>query len=190
MTDRPSIDAAAAQVRHERGHLHVLVSNAGIVSKARDATERLRETWETNVVGAFNLFQAFEDLLHGPEASGPPPEPNRLIHLTSDLGSVTGRLDPQNKLYMATAFDEYRISKAAVNMMSANQAFALRNAGVKVIAFNPGFTATDLTGNAEAVRARGAKDPVVVADALVRVVLGERDDERAGMVDVEGVLPW
>lgn len=82
------------------------------------------------------------------------------------------------------------MSKAALNMMAACHQHEMLRSGIKVFAFNPGYTATDMTGNSEERKKRGARDPKVVGEACVRVVEGKRDDNVGTLLDVEGVLPW
>lgn len=113
----------------------------------------------------------------------------RVINMTSDLGSVSARWDATHALYHSP-FEEYRISKAALNMARACAAYELGKKGVRVVAFNPGYTATDLTGDKEARQSRGARSVEEVADALVAVVLGARDGERGHMLNVQGTMGW
>jgi hypothetical protein len=68
----------------------------------------------------------------------------------------------------------------------------MMEAGVKVVAFNPGYSVTALTGEeqVEMRRQRGARDPKVCGEACVGIFEGRRDGEADKLVDVEGVLPW
>ncbi|KAL1968625.1 hypothetical protein VTN77DRAFT_1451 [Rasamsonia byssochlamydoides] len=188
VTSADSIAAAVSKVESETGRVDNLINNVGIVSTASDSISRLRETLEVNLVAPYAVTEAFRALLLVQPASGDDKE-KLLIHVTSDLGSIGMRTDPSNKLYNSP-FPEYRISKAAINMMAACHQHELLNSGAKVFAFNPGYAATDLTGDAEARRRRGARDPKVVGEACVKIVEGRRDGDVGLLLDVEGVLPW
>lgn len=62
VSDRNSVDAAAAEVLRRYGHVDILVNNAGI-SQIKLFTDTTSEDWErmlgTNLTGCFNVTQAF-----------------------------------------------------------------------------------------------------------------------------------
>ncbi|KAH8804537.1 putative short chain dehydrogenase/reductase [Xylogone sp. PMI_703] len=188
ITNQASILAAKEEVENKYGKLDVLVNNAGvIVTRDTDLLTKLRETFETNTFGPAVVTEVFEPLLK----KSPSP---RLIHVSSEQGSITLRLDPTFKYYQLRG-DHYRMSKAALNMLAACHRFGFAEWGCKVCAFNPGYMVTNLTGEAgRAMRSKtGARDPKVAAIALVDVITGKRDDdvEKSGIVDLDGgVLPW
>ncbi|KAH8896372.1 putative short chain dehydrogenase/reductase [Thozetella sp. PMI_491] len=188
ITDRESIDAAREHVETKFGKLDVLINNAGImVTQPTDTLSNLRETFETNVFGTAVVTEAFEPLL---KKSATP----LLVYVSSGQGSITNRLAPSYKWYKSRG-DYYRMSKSALNMLAACHKVNFSEWGCRVCAFNPGFCVTNLSGEVgRAMRiehgARDARDP---ANALVKVVMGERDDdiEKSGIVDLDGgVLPW
>jgi NAD(P)-dependent dehydrogenase (short-subunit alcohol dehydrogenase family) len=188
VTDQTSIIAAKEEVETKFGKLDVLINNAGIIVTCPCTTlENLRETFETNVFGSAVVTEAFEPLLQ----KSPNP---RLIYVSSDQGSIANRLDPSYKWYKIRG-DYYRMSKSALNMLAACHRVNYAEWGCKVCAFNPGFCVTNLTGEAgRAMRIQyGARDARDAADALVEVVMGNRDAdfEKSGIVDLDGgVLPW
>lgn len=188
VTDQKSIEAAKEHVESTFGKLDVLINNAGIiVIRPCDTLTNLRETFETNTFGPMVITEVFEPLLK--KSSSP-----RVVHVSSEQGSMTLRLDPTYKFAQVRG-DTYRMSKAAMNMLAACQRYNFAEWGCKVCAFNPGFCVTNLTGEkGRAMRiqhgARPAKD---AADALVEVVTGKRDAdlEKSGIVDLDGgVVPW
>lgn len=62
---------------------------------------------------------------------------------------------------------------------------------VKVWAVDPGWRATNLSGDKERARGYGAMDPLGGAEVVVGVVRGERDGEVGMFVGEAGVvLPW
>ncbi|KAK3331404.1 putative short chain dehydrogenase/reductase [Apodospora peruviana] len=189
VTDTKSILSAREQIESEYGKLDVLINNAGIIvtKPLVDTLTNLRETFETNTFGPMMVTETFEPLLK--KSANP-----RLIHVSSDQGSITGRLDATGKWYHLKG-DTYRMSKAALNMLAACHRVNFSEWGCKVCAFNPDFCVTNLTGE-EGRQTRlkwGARDPKEAAAALVEVVLGNRDGDlgKSGIVHVDGgVLPW
>jgi NAD(P)-dependent dehydrogenase (short-subunit alcohol dehydrogenase family) len=188
VTSRESILAAKDEVDKTYGKLDVLINNAGILLiDEMDILDKLRATFETNVFGPWYLTEVFEPLL---KKSARP----LIINVSSDQGSITRKLQPNNP-GAALPGEPYRASKAALNMMSACQRYTYKEWGCRVCAFNPGFCVSNLTGvKGRQVRiergARPAKDP---ADAMAKIRLGERDGdfEENGMMHLDGgFLPW
>ncbi|KAI0182296.1 putative short chain dehydrogenase/reductase [Xylaria flabelliformis] len=188
VTKIDTITAAKAHVESTFGKLDVLINNAGIiVTKPCDTLTNLRETFETNAFGPAVVTETFEPLL---KKSASP----RLIYVSSDQGSIGNRLDPDYKWYSLRG-DYYRMSKAAVNMLSACHRVNYAEWGCKVCAFNPDFCLTNLTGERgyEMRKKWGARDPKDPATALVDLALGKRDEDftKMGIIDIDGsVRPW
>ncbi|KAF3023681.1 hypothetical protein E8E14_013640 [Neopestalotiopsis sp. 37M] len=192
VTDRKSIEAAKEQVETKFGKLDVLVNNAGIIVYRPDVDTltSLREHFETNTFGTAICTEVFEPLLK--KSSDP-----RLIHVSSDQGSITGRLDKEAKWYKIRG-DTYRMSKAALNMLAACHKANYED-WCKVCSFNPGLCVTNLTGEAgRKMRIQyGARDAKDAAYALVDTITGKRDADIAkfgkesGIIDLDGgMLPW
>lgn len=192
ITSQASIEAASAQIGRDYGRLDVLVNSAGIiVMDAKDQADKLRRTFESNLFSHIAVTEAFKPLLRASKATTP-----RLIFVSSDLGSVTLRRDPQNYAYRVQD-TEYRCSKAALNMAAAcyEEEFSRDDElkGVKVYVFNPGYVVTNLTGE-ESVEMRkntGAGDPRESARVMVETAEGKRDeDQRQGMVSANSSATW
>ncbi|KAJ0107121.1 hypothetical protein J7T55_014651 [Diaporthe amygdali] len=191
--DKRSIEAAREQVQAKFGKLDVLVNNAGIIVHRPDVDTltSLREHLGTNTVGTAITTETFEPLLK--KSSSP-----RLIHVSSDQGSISMRLDKNGKWYKIQA-DGYRVSKAALNMLAACHKANYEEWGCKVCVFNPGLCVTNLTGEAgRQVRIdHGARDAKDAAYALVDTITGKRDADidkfgaQSGILDLDGgILPW
>ncbi|KAI1158013.1 putative short chain dehydrogenase/reductase [Nemania serpens] len=189
VTDIKVITAAKEHVESTYGKLDVLINNAGvIITKPCDTLTNLRETFETNVFGTAVVTETFEPLLKKSTAGA------RLIYVSSDQGSISNRLDPEYRWYKLRG-DYYRMSKAAVNMLAACHRVNYAEWGCKVLAFNPDFCLTYLTGGrgCDMRKQLGARDPKDAAGALVDLVLGKRDDDftKSGIIDIDGnVRPW
>jgi NAD(P)-dependent dehydrogenase (short-subunit alcohol dehydrogenase family) len=106
------------------------------------------------------------------------------------MGSITLRCDPSNKSYNGSAI-AYRCSKAALNMLTACYAKELKEEfGCGVWAVDPGLVATNLSGDAEAIKSRGGGDPAVSAKTILDVCQGRRDEDIGRLVCKDGVYPW
>jgi NAD(P)-dependent dehydrogenase (short-subunit alcohol dehydrogenase family) len=130
--------AVAAWVERELGQLDILVNNAGVLidpKGTRAATvdgEVLRETLETNVVGALLATQACLPLMR---ARGY----GRIVNVSSELGQLAS---------MGVGTPAYRISKAALNALTRALAAELSGTNVKANAMSPGWVRTDIGGPA------------------------------------------
>ncbi|KAI0125059.1 hypothetical protein BJ170DRAFT_486531 [Xylariales sp. AK1849] len=188
ITSATSIGSAVSTVQADAGRVDVLINNAGIVSKLADRVTRLRDVLETNVVSTLAMSDAFVPLLLTRPAQGN--KIKRIINVTSGLGSIAWRGDPTNDYYSLLA-SEYRVSKAALNMMSVCQLVELKESDVKVFAFDPGYTVTELSGPVELRRQQGAWEAEVPGAYCVKIVAGERDDDSGKMIGLDGdVIPW
>jgi NAD(P)-dependent dehydrogenase (short-subunit alcohol dehydrogenase family) len=144
VTDRESISAAAATITDDFGRLDILVNNAGINDPANghpstaslDAVERV---FRTNFFGAVAITQAMLPLLRKAPAA-------RIVNVSSGLGSLTQNGDPAYSS-AATKVIGYSASKVALNMLTVQLAYELRDTSINIISADPGYTATDLNGH-------------------------------------------
>jgi len=115
--------------------IDLLINNAGVYGGSRqhlpevDLEEAVR-TYRVNALGPLRVTLA---LLPNLKAAR-----GKVIHVTSGMGSIT-----DNK---SGSFYAYRMSKAALNMMSRTLAMDLRGAGVASAVINPGWVKTDMGG--------------------------------------------
>jgi NAD(P)-dependent dehydrogenase (short-subunit alcohol dehydrogenase family) len=188
ITDQISVDIAKDSIEGRYGKLDVLINNAGIVVyQDVDRVTAFRQSFETNVIGSLRVTETLEPLLK--KSSKP-----LVIYVSSEQGSISLRLNPSHQFHRIQG-DSYRTSKAALNMVAACQRYNYADAGIKVVAFNPGWCLSNLTGEQgrECRIKGGARDPKEPAVALVEIVNGKRniDIENNDLVHVDGgVLPW
>lgn len=139
ITSEESVKNAAAQVEKEFGHLEVLINNAAYM-RAGDSVEiqsieEVRQVFETNVIGTWNVTQKFIPLLrkstHG-----------RVVNVSSGAGSYG---DPQYGFLdgaMGIPCSGYGISKLAVNGLTLKTAKELEKDHILVNAVCPDVTDT------------------------------------------------
>ncbi len=135
----------------------VLVNNAGILQ--RDSLEDLdnaRVQFEVNTLGPLRMTNALLPRLR---------EGSKIGFVSSRAGSIGD--GPSGGMY------GYRMSKAALNMATANLAHELAPRGIHVVALHPGFIRTEMTSGA------GNEDPLQAAAGLI-ARLDELDASRSG----------
>jgi NAD(P)-dependent dehydrogenase (short-subunit alcohol dehydrogenase family) len=139
VTSDESVQAAADRVHQADGRLDVLVNNAGIPGEPSTPTEQsvgeVRTVYETNVFGPIRVTRAFLPLLRASEAAN-------VVMVSSGLGSLDWLSDPANQFYGVNILG-YNSSKTALNAVTVSLAKALKDAGIRVNAADPGYTATD-----------------------------------------------
>ncbi|KAL5355410.1 hypothetical protein BJX96DRAFT_48477 [Aspergillus floccosus] len=172
VTDDVSIRTVVDQISADFGVLDVLVNNAGIaITEPRERRDEMLTTINTNAVSAYVLTEQLVPLL---QKSQDP----RIINVTSRLGSISERADPNNQYY-TTQFDAYRVSKAALNMATVCMYASYKTWGAKVWAFCPGHVVTNLTGEEGRKQrvAMGLDSSETSAQGILEIVQGQRDEE-------------
>jgi NAD(P)-dependent dehydrogenase (short-subunit alcohol dehydrogenase family) len=181
VADYASIEASAGSITDGFGRLDILVNNAGIndpsdglaLTARLDAVERVLRT---NFLGALAVTQAMLPLLHKSTAA-------RIVNVSSGLGSLTLNGDPSYP-YAAAKLIGYSASKAALNMLTVQLAYLLRDTAVKVNSADPGYTATDLNGR------RGTQTVPEGAAEAIRLALLADDGPTGTYSDSKGIVPW
>lgn len=171
--DDKSITSAASSIEKDFGKLDILINNAGICpeepSDPWPSRDLLRSVFETNVFGPTILTTSLIPLLK--KSSTP-----RIINVSSGLGSISFLSDHSGP-YAAVPYPAYRMSKAALNMLTAYQYFQFKDFGCKVWSFCPGYVTTDLGRDREAREAMGMESSETSAQGILEIVQGKRDAE-------------
>ena len=176
-----TISAAAEWIASQYGRLDVLVNNAGIVDgddgpPSSADLDAVRRVFDVNFFGTLAVTKAMLPLIRKANAG-------RIVNLSSGLGSLTLNGDP------TWVFAPYKMlgycgSKAAVNMMTVQLAYELRDTAIKVNAVNPGFTATDMNGH------QGTQTVEEGAAEAVRLALLADDGPTGGFTETGANNPW
>ncbi len=180
VTDDAIVAAAAAQLERDAGRLDILVNNAGVAiddgPPSGVSLDVLRRTYETNVFGVVRTTQALLPLLRRSPAG-------RIVNLSSGLGSLARNSDPSWD-FASVKYLAYNSSKTAVNAITVQFAYELRNTPIKVNAADPGYVATDMNQH------RGVRSVEQGAATPVRLALLPPDGPTGGYFNDEGVVPW
>jgi NAD(P)-dependent dehydrogenase (short-subunit alcohol dehydrogenase family) len=176
LSNQATLAAAAAHLQREEGHLDILVNNAGINvpgdgSPTNADVRSVEQAMQTNFLGTLAATQAFLPLVKQAAAG-------RIVNVSSPLGSLTivGQHD--------WALLGYSASKAALNMLTVQLAFELRDTGIKVNSAAPSYTATDLNGF------EGSDTPAQGAAEAIRLALLPAEGPTGTMSSSDGILPW
>jgi NAD(P)-dependent dehydrogenase (short-subunit alcohol dehydrogenase family) len=141
VTSTEDAQALTRYLREQHGGVDVLVNNAGILPEAaRGAGAKssdplkvspvtVMEVFNTNTLGAIRLIQALVPLM---------PEGARIVNVSSGMGA----LNDMNGGYLG-----YRISKAALNVVTRVFAHDLAERGIIVNSVCPGWVRTDMGGS-------------------------------------------
>jgi NAD(P)-dependent dehydrogenase (short-subunit alcohol dehydrogenase family) len=144
-----SVRACAARLDRDGIEVDVLVNNAGVLLSGGilDVDDELvRETLETNLLGPLRTARAFMPPMLARSYG-------RVVNVSSGSGSLT-EASPYTPAYS--------ISKAALNMLTRQLAFAAEGRGdVKVNAMCPGWVRTDMGGGAAPRSPEEAVDTIV-----------------------------
>ncbi|MFF2032419.1 SDR family oxidoreductase [Arthrobacter sp. NPDC058192] len=174
VTDGRTIRDAVSTAIKEHGTIDVLVNNAGIALDAPDHRpsdpqfETVRTSLDTNLFGAWECVRA---VLPSMRTQGY----GRIVNLSSNMASLTLTEDDESPAY--------RISKAALNMLTVLLAAEVRGEGILVNAASPGYTHTDMSPNATLTVERGADTPVWLATL-------PPDGPSGGYFYERNQLPW
>ena len=181
LDDRATIEAAAGEIEKDFGHLDILVNNAGIAAQgdglpssvSLDAIER---SFRVNFLGSVAVTQAMLPLLRKALSA-------RIVNVSSGLGSLTKSGDPA-WVHVASKYLGYAASKAALNMLTVQLAYELRDTSIKVNSVDPGYTATDLNQH------RGTQSIPEGAVEIIRLALLPDDGPTGTFTDRHGIVPW
>jgi len=176
-----TISAAAEWIASRCGRLDVLVNNAGIVDgddgpPSSADLGAMRRVFDVNFFGTLAVTKAMLPLIRKANAG-------RIVNLSSGLGSLTLNSDPTS-VFASYKMLGYCGSKAAVNMMTVQLAYELRDTAIKVNAVNPGFTATDMNGH------QGTQTVEEGAAEAVRLALLADDGPTGGFTETGANIAW
>ncbi len=181
VTDQRTVNALPGLLESRFGRLDILVNNAGILldggtQPSELRLETLRDTFETNVFGAFAVTRAVLPLILRSRFG-------RIVNMSSTLGSLTATGDPASPYHSVLA-PAYQASKAALNALTVLFAKELGGSMVKVNSACPGWVRTDMGSDAAPLGVEeGADTPVWLATL-------PDDGPSGGFFNARSSVPW
>jgi len=166
ISNEQSIIESVGRVAAITKRIDILINNAGISvwnhpweSTLDFSSDEMKAVLATNVVGTANMVKHYIDMLKRP----PCQPPSKVINMSSLLGSIAGAFDAKqdgtDQPRLTTT--SYRVSKAALNMLTRIQAGELgQDYNVIVTAVNPGWVQTDMGSS------QGRTPPVTLEESV------------------------
>ncbi|HEY0481480.1 MAG TPA: SDR family oxidoreductase [Kofleriaceae bacterium] len=148
--------------------IDLVINNAGVYGAPKQRLqdfdyEAATRTFEINALGALRVSQAF--VPHLRRGTG-----KKLAHISSMLGSISSITAPDNLAY--------RVSKAALNMISRSIALELHDDRIISIVVHPGWVRT----------AMGGPNAPTTPGEAARAILAQIDG--AGLADSGEFVDW
>jgi NAD(P)-dependent dehydrogenase (short-subunit alcohol dehydrogenase family) len=153
VSEEDSIRECMRWIRREIGRLDILVNNAGIMVEEDDANPEhemqiIRDTMQTNVYGSLFLSRLATPIMKSRRYG-------RIVNLSSGMGSLTE---------MGAGYIAYRMSKAALNVVTRVLAAETEGMGILINSVDPGWVKTGMGGRtASRSVEKGAETPVWLA---------------------------
>ncbi|KAA0800414.1 SDR family NAD(P)-dependent oxidoreductase [Bacillus sp. BB56-3] len=179
ISNSQSIQEATKKIHETTDHLHLLINNAGIALDFNTLPselniETLRQGFEVNFFGTFQMIQAFLPLLKNSSNS-------KILNVTTDMASLTmfanGETHPINTL-------GYNSSKTAINALTLAFSKEFATNGPEVFGITPGFTTTDLNGNSP-----GGHTTIESAKIIIKYALSETN-YNGKILNKNGIIHW
>jgi NAD(P)-dependent dehydrogenase (short-subunit alcohol dehydrogenase family) len=177
VTNAADIESMPSYFTNRFGRLDILINNAGISLEphGRRTPEAFRQIYETNVVAPWFIAQVLLPLLRESPAG-------RIVNQSSILGSITTMSSEGN--LRSVFLPAYNSSKAALNMLTVQLAYSLRDTPIKVNSAHPGWVKTDMGGS------RAPLEIVDGAKTAVALALLPDDGPSGGFFHMGKPLPW
>ncbi len=175
VTNEADVAALPAYFEQHFGRLDILVNNAGVLTDMQGVTwQAFRDTYESNVIAPYFITQTLLPLLKASPAG-------RIVNHSSGLGSLT--LNGSGQLPDTWLLPSYNSSKAALNMLTVQQAVMTKDTPLKVNAAHPGSVKTDMNPHGDLTVEEGAK-------TAVRLATLPDDGPTGGFFHFNDSLPW
>lgn len=152
-------------------HIDILINNAGVLTEYGTSLKELSidnitKTFSVNTLGALRMVKfGISKLVKG----------SKIINVSSKVGSIA-----ENTNGFAYA---YRISKAALNMVTKNLSLELN--GMISVAMHPGWVKTDMGGSAAPTHTHES------AAGLFAVIESLKSKDNGRFLDFRGAeIPW
>ncbi|KAI0126745.1 hypothetical protein BJ170DRAFT_684324 [Xylariales sp. AK1849] len=176
VSDRKSVDEAAAKVRESFGRIDIIINNAGLLARDQIADSDPDDWWKVfsiNLVGPYLVTRAFIPLmLEGGD---------KTIITTASVGAHK----------RTPGFSAYQISKVAVLRLMEFVCAEYGDKGVLAYSIHPGNSPTDMVGShlTPELKRIFVETPELSADSLVYLTSEKRDWLAGRYINVTWDLP-
>ena len=174
VTDEESVKKAAASIQAKVDHLDLVINNAGIFKDSSGDIlgelnfDDMRRLYETNTLGPLRVTNSIIHLLTvGTQ--------KLLVNISSEAGSISD-------CWRKSEFG-YSMSKTAVNMQSAILQNHLKEYGVKVLAFHPGYVRSYMLGQ---LNTEATVEPIDSAEGIIEQTLKAHSLDGPIYLDYQG----
>jgi NAD(P)-dependent dehydrogenase (short-subunit alcohol dehydrogenase family) len=183
VTSQEQVDALAARVGAEFGHLDVLVNNAGantltfrpmdhLPKPTEETVDDIKNVYEINVFAVVRMMNAFLPLLLKADAP-------RVVNVTSKRGSIG-----EQGAWAGQPSMVYSSSKTALNALTVHYAREFADSPIKINGAAPGHVATDFNNF------RGTRTPDEGAAVAIRLATLPADGPTGAVFEDEVQLTW
>jgi NAD(P)-dependent dehydrogenase (short-subunit alcohol dehydrogenase family) len=168
-----SIQRAVSAVHAQFGRLDILVNSAGILLGYTEpglqfSLDMIRELMETNTYGPLQLCQAVIPLMQQHHYG-------RIVNISSRAGQLTS---------MGSQSLGYRVSKAALNVITRVLASELQGSNILINCTSPGHMRTNMGGP------QAPRSPAQGADTAVWLALLPDDGPTGQFFFEREIIPW
>jgi NAD(P)-dependent dehydrogenase (short-subunit alcohol dehydrogenase family) len=170
VVDESHIKALAGRLKGQS--IDLLINNAGIYGPrgGHNDTKSWLEVFNVNAIAPYHLVQALAPLVAKSKHK-------TIVNITSQMGSVASTSSADSPVY--------RSSKAALNMVMKGLSNGLKDQGVTVVLFHPGWVKTDMGGSGAPLEA-----PQSIG-AMRKVIAGLSAADTGKFFNYDGKpLPW
>jgi len=181
VTDDESIKAAIEKITTHFGRVDILVNNAGIsiddgATALTVGMDAVHQTLQTNVLGPLRLCQACIPYMKTGNYG-------RIVNMASTLGSISEMSNPDS-IYAGVQAPAYRLSKAALNCVTALIAREVKGFNILINSVCPGWVRTDMGGS------QAPLSPEQGADTPVWLATLPDDGPNGGFFRDRTAIPW
>ena len=177
----PDLVKQVSDIVQEFG-LNLLINNAGmLISETFDeaSAESMRSTLNVNTIAPFMITKSFRPLLK--LAAEEQRDDERSQAAVVNISSIMGSIGLTNDAYKFS----YKVSKAALNMVTKAVSGEFKNDGITVVSVHPGWVKTDMGGSAA---------PVTVDESvagIMNIISTLKTSHTGSFFSYDGtVLPW
>ncbi|KAM8843805.1 C-signal-like [Spinachia spinachia] len=189
-TDLCSIKQCAQQVGSVvgTGGLNLLINNAGAAVKStlqESTPEEFQHMFNTNVMGPMNIVNVFLPHLRAAVKASRTPGMSSCKAAVVNVSSILGSMELVKQPSTPFAAIPYRVSKAALNMLTLCTAEELRKDEIMLTLLHPGWVRTDMGGEEGDI---GAKESV---QGMLGVMASLTEKQSGSFLDWKGrSVPW